>query len=748
MATATGARIPSTPRGALPHEGGLTMSDVLTVLRRRRLLILMVGLCGAGFAIVASTQMSPTYEAVAVVAVDSKPPAFESVDGQPGNGGDAAANKIELIGSRPLLGQVVDEWRLVDDPLFYPPPSEGLFAIPLTYLTSVPIREWLVQVGLAANRADVDAPSVEQPALAREVAISRLADRLEVTQPPGTEMLRLSVRATKPAKAADIANAIAVTYVSWEKERNRQTARDAAGLLVQQLDVLQADLQKAERTVAEFRNTHGLAIAGLTGGTLNDQRLTDLRSQLVALRGEQIAKRAQLQRARAARNRGGDALADLSASAPIILALRSQESELERRRAELAQTYAGRHPQILTINIQIDDVRQRLVLETDRAIASIQDELGSITGRQQAVERDLASLQGNAAVDRQAEVQLQELERQAAAERNEYENMLRRYREAAQVADIGGSDARVVSGAAKPLAPITPGPLVLGLVGFAAFTALGSALAFLLEGTDRRIQTSAQVERALGVPSLGIMPFIQQQKWRDRPANYLAENPFTYYAEAAQSIVMQLDAEVGDPGPRSLVVTSALPGEGKTTLVVTLAAALARNGLKVCVLDLDLRRPRIAAIVGMVDAQASLTDYLAGRATLDEVVRGAARGAFDFVPVGRPLENAVMVLKSAAFARLWGELTGRYDIIVVDSAPMLALSETQAVCRLAKHFIVATRWRHTDTVATGEVIRRLSSIHPCFIGVVLTMVDMSKFNLYARGEAGAYYQKCREYYTK
>ena len=561
-------------------------------------------------------------------------------------------------------------------------------------------------------------------------------------------MLRLSVKANKPDKAGDIANAIAVAYVSWEKEHDRQTARDAAGLLLPQLEAQQADLQKAERTVAEFRHKHGLAAAGLTSGTLNDQRLIDLRSQLVALRGEQIAKEALVAAGPSGpHSRGGDALADLGASAPVILTLRSQESELERRRAELAQIYAERHPQMLTINIQIEEVRQRLALETDRAIASIRDELASITGRQQAVERDLASLQDGAALDRQAEVQLQELERQAAAARNEYENMLRRYRLAEQTADIGGSEARIVSGATLPLAPITPGPLILGVVGFTAFTALGSAIAFLLEGMDRRVQTGQKAEDALGVPSLGIMPLIRRRRWRDRPASYIAEYPFTHYAEAAQSIVMQLDATMGDPGPSSLVVTSALPGEGKTTLVVSLAAALARAGLKVCVLDLDLRRPMVAAKVGLVDARASLNDYLTGRAVLDEVVHGAARGGFDVVLAGRPAENALMLLKSAAFARLWRELRSRYDVVVVDSAPMLALSETQAVCRLAKHFIVVTRWRHTDTVATGEVIRRLSSMNPSFIGVVLTMVDIGRYKLYAHGEAGAYYQRCRKYYT-
>ena len=195
------------------------------------------------------------------------------------------------------------------------------------------------------------------------------------------------------------------------------------------------------------------------------------------------------------------------------------------------------------------------------------------------------------------------------------------------------------------------------------------------------------------------------------------------------------------------MVTSALPGEGKTTLVVSLAAALARTGLKVCVLDLDLRRPTVAARIGATQARPDLMDYLAGRVSLEEVARAAPSGGFDFVPVARPSENALLLLKSQGFARLWSELRGRYDVVVIDSAPMLALSETQAVCRLAKHFIVATRWRHTDTVATGEVIRRLSALNPSFIGIVLTMVDIAKYKLYAHGEAGSYYHKVNKYYS-
>lgn len=737
----------SSSRAGSAHYSGLTLRDIIVALRRRIRLILAFGICGAGLVFALFSLLPPTYEASAVVAVDSTAPTFESADGQARNSGDPVANKIELIESQAILGQVVDEQWLLSDPQFNPPPFFGPSDRAATVLAAWVPEDWLVRVGLAAEGDEAATVSALEPLMVRQRAIDRLRARLVVAQPPGAEMLRVSIRTTDAAQAADIANAIAVAYVSWEKNDQRQTARDTAGVMQQELTGLQKDLEKAERAVAEFRNSHGLSAGGGSGGTLNDQWVVDLRAQLVALRSEQMVKQGQLQRAQAAAGRGGDALADLGASAPIVLSLRSQQGELERRRAELALSFGKRHPQMLSIDTQIDELGRKLALETGRAIASIQDELTAINGRQAAVERDLAELQKNAVVDRQAEVQLQELERQANAARNLYETMLNRFRQAEQTANIGGTDARIVSGATTPLTPVTPSPLILGLVGFAAFTIVGSALSLLLESMDRRVQTSHQVEQALGVPSLGVLPYIRKRKWRNRPASYLVDQPFTYYAEAAQSIVMQLDAVSGEPGPKSLVVTSALPSEGKTTLVVSIAAALARTGLKVCVLDLDLRRPAVAARIGLSKARPDLMDYLAGRALLDEAVRPAPRGGFDLVPVEHPSENALVLLKSAAFTQLWNELQRRYDIVVVDSAPMLALSETQAVCRLARHFIVAARWKHTDTVAAGEVIRRLAAQNPKFVGVVLTMVDIVKYKLYAHGEAGSYYHRSAKYYS-
>ena len=190
MAIAAGVRATSLARGPVANTGALSLRDILAALRRRLWFIVAIGLCGMGLAYAASTQMPPTFEAGAVVAVDSTPPAFESADGQQDSRGDAVANKVELIESRLLIGQVVDEMRLIDNPMFNPPPSSGKIDSATAYLMSWIPEDWLLRVGLAADRTSGEAGGSARPPLGtREIVIDRLKDRLTVAQPPGAEML-------------------------------------------------------------------------------------------------------------------------------------------------------------------------------------------------------------------------------------------------------------------------------------------------------------------------------------------------------------------------------------------------------------------------------------------------------------------------------------------------------------------------------------------------------------------------------
>ena len=583
----------------------------------------------------------------------------------------------------------------------------------------------------------------------KDAALDRFRRSLLVTRPTDAGAVVINVTSPVPAKSALIANAVADTYIRWEIEHRQQTAREAAVWIRQQLEQLQVAVQQAEHAVASFRVSHGLTTTSSAGGTLNDQRLVDLKTQLVALRAEQIQKQAKLAQALAARNSSSGALAfaDLQNS-PALLQLRAQQADLELRQTELAQVFGARHPQMLDIKAQLSSVAQRIRLEVDQSIAAMRDDLASVASREQAIQSDLGALQGGSQQDRQAEVELQELERQATVNRERYETLLGRYRQALEQADFPASGARVISRAAPPTLPSTPGKAVFAAVGFTASLMLGAMLALVAEQLDRRVQNARQLQRLLGIPALGMLPIIKQRRWRERPASYIAKRPFTYFAEAAQAILAQLDQGASASRPVTVVVTSALPDEGKTTLAVSLAAAAVRGGLKACVVDLDLRRPSVSVRLEPAARIPGLADYVSGTAELAEALRHDASSEIAFVPVGSRPANPLLLIKSQKLDDLLAGLRAHFDLVIVDTPPLLALSETALVARVGDRFILATRWRRTETAAAAEAVARLlSAVSPRFVGFVLTFVDPKKYRIYGRDEAGGYYRQYRKYYV-
>lgn len=742
--------------GAPLAEGasGFSLDQMIAVLRRRLLLIGIVVAAGTALFVGAASLLPPRYSSTAVVVLDQAEPQLSSIieGAETRQGVDGiVATTMELVNSHEFLSRVMDQLHLYQDPAFNPPPDNRLARFQQTLASFLP-RDWLVKVGIAADAGSppTDATDLESATATKDAALHRFRRFLEVSQPPEAGAIAINYASREPAKAAAIANALADSYVRWELERQQHTAREAAAWLREQLEQLQASVSQAEQAAAQFRVEHGLTAANGGSGTLNDQRVMDLKAQLVALRAEQIQKQSTLAQALSARRPagGGPALAGLAVS-PALMQLRTQQVDLERRRAELSQVYGARHPQMLDVEAQLRAISEKIRLEVDQSIAGMRDELASLKSRENAIQDELEGLQGGSWQDRQAEVQLRELERQAIVSRDRYETLLARYREARERAEFPTSNARVISRAAPPAFPSTPGKAVFAGVGFTTSLMLGSMLAFIAEQLDRKVRSARSLERLLDIPALGVLPYIRQRRWRKHPASYIAQSPFTYYAEAAQGILAQLDQAGGASRPATVMVTSALPDEGKTTLTVSLAAAAVRAGWRACVVDLDLRRPSVLSRLEPAEAvTCGVVDYVDGAAGLDDVVGWDPKSEIAFVATGRWPKNPLRLIRSQGLDNLIAALRARFDLVIIDTPPLLALSETAMAARLADQFVLATRWSRTETAAAAEAATRLlAAVQPRFVGFALTMVDPKKYRLYGRDEAGAYYKNYREYYV-
>jgi capsular exopolysaccharide synthesis family protein len=720
------------------------------VLRRHLSLIVTVVAIGTGLAILAGHKITREYTATAQVVIDRSDAALLDVinEGRVGALADSAVEtEIQLITSRTLLGRVMADQGLFADPEFNPPGAdEGADAAnrlpePLSTLAAILPASWLAAAGLAEDDPAVGAAADRINAAV--AAVDRVAARIDVEQAGGSHVIDISFTSRDPEKAARIGNAIAEAYVSAQVERKRRAAGGAASWLADRLTELQHEVEASEKAIAEFRATNGLFNTGAgDGSTLNDQKILDLNRQLVALRAEKRALEAKFARARSS---SAEALSQ-ELNSTLIASLRGEEATLQRQQAELSQTYGPRHPTMLNLRAEMAGIQDKIQLEVERGVRALADDLQVLESQEQVISQDLEVLKEEDAVEGQAEVRLRELERQAEANRQLYETFLRRYKEAQEQEQVIAPDARVITVAETPERPVTPGPQVFALVGFTLSLMLGSFLAFLVEGLDRRVRSGGELERQFGVNVLGVLPLISGRQAQLRPAHYVAERPFSGFAEAARSIVTGL--RMSDQSSASvLLVTSALPEEGKTTLSISLAAGAANSGLKVLLIDLDLRRPTLHERVGEGPDQAGLVDHLNGTLPRERLIQHEPESGIDFVVVGRPPHNPLELLQSPKLRRLIESARRDYDQVIIDCAPVLAVTDARVATQLADRIILATRWRSTGSDAVGGALRILADVQAEVAGCVLTAVNMNQYRLYASGEAASYYKRYRRYYV-
>jgi capsular exopolysaccharide synthesis family protein len=744
------AALPPPPGGGAGHEG-LSLDQIRSVFRRHLSLILTVVVVGTALAVLIGSKLTPKYTATAAVVIDSTDArlldVIDQARGAPEN--SMVETEIELITSSSLIGRVMADLKLFDDLEFRPPVAEGDRNVtiklpePLASVVAFLPESWLRAVG-AAEDGLTPAEATDQANVAA-ATVERFMSQLEIEQAGGA-VIDISATSRDAEKAARIANGIAEAYVNAQVERKRRAAGSAASWLADRLTELQHEVEAAEKQAAEFRASNGLFNSGgggsTDGGTLNDQKILDLNRQLVALRADKRAHEAKLNRARAS---DPEALAE-ELNSSLIGTLRGEEATLLRQEAELAQTYGPRHPTMINLRAEIAGVRDKIRIEVERGVRSLADDLATLASQEQIIAQDLEELKQENAREGQAKVRLRELERQADANRQLYETFLRRYKEAQEQEQIIAPDARVITVAESPAKAITPGPKVFGLIGFTVSLMFGSLLAFLIDGLDRRVRSGAAIEREFGINVLGVLPLISGREARQRPAQYIAERPFSGFAEAARSIVTSL--RMADQGAAAsvLMVTSALPEEGKTTLSISLAAGAANAGLKVLLIDLDLRRPTLEERVAEAPVEGGLIDFLNGTLPRERLIQHEPKSGIDFIAVGPPPHNPLELLQSPKLSRLIEGARREYDQIIIDCAPILAVTDARVATRLADRIILATRWRHTGSDAVGGALRVLLGVRAEIAGCVLTAVNMNQYRLYASGEAASYYKRYRRYY--
>ena len=271
----------------------------------------------------------------------------------------------------------------------------------------------------------------------------------------------------------------------------------------------------------------------------------------------------------------------------------------------------------------------------------------------------------------------------------------------------------------------------------------------VIEHLDHGFRSMTQIEQAMGVPALGLVPMIGGlDKLRSEPFDYIVERPVSAFGEAVRSLYTSILLSNVDSPPRTVLITSSLPNEGKTSLSISLARLVALQSQKrVVLIDADLRRPQIHRKMGL-PASPGLVEYLAGEATLDEVMRHDEKSGAQVIVAGGIPNNPTDILASDHMKSLLDELTNANDLVVLDSPPALAVSDPRVLSRLAEKTVYVVRWAETRRETALMGLKQIVDVGSDVAGVALSMVNVRKHSRYGYGDSGTYYGQYRKYYTR
>jgi len=745
--------VPSTHPSTLDNAS-VDVVSFFAVLWRRKWLILLISLVGATIGWVYGKQRVPLYTASALIVVDPREDRvlnIEKVVGRLPVDEKIVATEMGVITAHTNLRRTVEELGLVHDPEFNPllqTEQPGWLRLEPRFLIeralSLVPRNWLVAIGVAAEPAGWPREAEVPDRPVEDLVAAALAERVRVVNDGVSYLINLEVSAEDPAKAAQIANHLAGVYVDGQRRSKLGATGRASAFLEERLESLRAEVEKAERAVANFRAEQGLLDA--QGVTLGEQELSELNRELIVARGEMAERQAKLRLVRELRasGRGLDAISDIAAS-PVIVNLRAQEAELARQEAELVTQFGPRHPRMVQLERDRANLQAKVRAEIDRLATQLENDVRVVQARVATLESQLSGVKGRSARDRQAEVKLKELERQAEAARQLYLSVLQRSKETREETQLVEPDARIVSPATPPLVPSSFGPKVYLLVGFTGSLLISSALAFLLESLGKGLRSAREVERLTGLPMLSLVPEIPGRR-HQKPHHYLLEKPLSLYAEAIGAVFVALVTTPARPGGGSVVlVTSSLPEEGKTTLVVSLGIFAARSGKKVLLVDLDLRHPSVHRNLGW-QLPNGILEVLREECSLEEAIQVDEETGLHFLPVKGQTVNPIALLASERTREFLARCRIGYDLVILDTAPVTSVTDARILAPLVDQVVYAVQWNKTPATLVQDELAALQELGAPLKGVVLTRVDLDKHARYGYADRTGYYKKSQKYY--
>jgi len=722
-----------------------TAGEYLRILMKRKWVV--VGCFATIFAVVAiaSLKTTPVYEASGTIAIN-KPDTTLNFQG-------SATFNLDYYDPSELDTEV----KIL---------QSDLLALQVIRELNLDRRPEIADQAPSAPSSSLDLspdPLQSDPARASSM-IGSFKGSLRVTLSPNTRIIEVHYRSPDPQLAANVVNALMQTYVENNFKAKFESTMQASDWLSKQLVDLQMKVETSQEKLVRYQKEHEILGAD-EKQNITMEKLDELNKELTAAESERMDRESAYRLVESgdpeAISSATGALADESSSqagTALLGALRAKEADLKIQAAELNTQFGPSYPKLSVLNNQLKEIESEIQAEMKKIVSKLRGQYSAALQRENMLHEALEKQKQEANKLNESAIEYTLLKRDVDTNRQLYEGLLQKLKEAGVSAGLKSNNFRIVDSARPPTGPIEPNIprnlLFAAVLGLAS----GLGLAFLLEGLDNTVRTTEQAQIISGIASLGMIP-LGSKSTREGPNTkrlVIASSkeavelvtqvrPQSQMAESYRALrTSLLLSSLGAP-PKIIMVTSALPQEGKTTTSINTAVVLAQKGVRVLLIDADLRRPSIHKTLGM-GPRSGLSNILTGSSTIEQAItRSSILPNLFVLPSGTPPPNPAELLASSNMRDALNKMREQYDHIVIDTPPSLSVTDAVVLSPRADAVMLVIRSGQTTKQALRRSRDVLTQVNARLIGVLLNAVDLSSPDYYYyyeyQGKYARYYRE-------
>ncbi len=727
----------------------IDLRNFLLMLWRRKLMILMVMIVLLGIVFYFINKVQPQYTAKSLIMIENRldpGPELRALITNMRVDTTLILSEAEVLKSRSLARKIIERLDLMNDPEFNPR---------LRFKEQHPVEK-LMQKTAEDQDSNFKSLSIydttnnsQAPKIMAEdmgVVVNRFLKGLYARPIPGSFVLQIEYTSEDPEKSALIANAIVDTYIAQRLDIKFKATKKLSDWLDDRLENLRNQVRQSEAAVEEYREANNL-ISGARS-EITAQQLSELNSQLVLAKTKKAEAEANLKQIKNwIKDPSKVETTAQALTSGIIQNLKVSETSLLRQISEMSERYGEQHPSMIKTRAELEEIREKLREEMRIIAGGLEATVHVAEARFFALSESINEIEAVRQIENKANIQLRELEREAASNRMIFDTFLETYKKSDEQEKLQEAEARVISYATVPRHASYPNkPLFLSLTAAASFF-IGIALALLIEKLDNAFRTSSQLEDQIGFPCFGVIP--EAQKVKKMPiGDYVMTKPASNIAEAVRTLrmVLNLRSKNVEDRPKVITITSSLPGEGKTTLSSWMARVTAKSGERVIVIDCDLRRPNLHNAFGE-KPEVTLVEYLVGKATLKQAVHKDPQSGAHVLFARSVPNNALDLIGTAKMSKLIESLKLEYDLVILDSPACLAVSDARILAAQSDQTLFAVSWNDTPKEVVSAGVKQFVDFGYDSLAFVLTNVDIRKHSKYGYGDAVYYYSRYKQYYS-